>query len=405
MKLTLKNCCIALMMALSPTIFASAYSYPSFLINTPSVKPMQKGDYSFTTNFAYNDSKKNEFDFAMDYALTHQIKVGVTMLRPSQLAGNIHWQFFNGEHFGIAAGILNMTDAKNLSSWDGYPLTQETAFSQYIVTTVPFKNLVLNVGYGTRQFTKNKPGEKNDAGGLFWGVEIPISTFRLVYEFDGKDNNVGLFMPLSKSTEFHVGLTEFLLDQKDNPNYNNTPVRWVTFGFTYKINRYAKTDPESAAIAKAQSELEVLIADVKRTNESLKSELVMYQKSREELEGNLARMRRAAKADTRYIMEEDQKKKDEMRKHYLGLNQEIGEQVISLYYDSFERYYKKEYFKAIELLQKAIVLDPYMPQLYTRLGSVYYELGMKKEAKDAWNKAYSIDPQNEELKGLLKAGF
>lgn len=402
MKLNLKSIFLLCFVAVTSNVYATAYSYPSFLINIPSVKPMQKGDYSFSTNFAYNDAEKNEFDFSGDYAISNQVKIGATLLRPSQLAANLHWQFYNGKRLGVAAGILNITDGKNLSSWEEYPLTQETAFSQYIVTTFPFKKLNLNLGYGTRQLAVGEPGKKRGMNGLFWGVEVPMNKFRLVYEFDGKDYNLGLFMPLSKSTEFHIALTEFLLDQKENPNYNDAPVRLVTFGFTYKMNRYSKSDPESAAIAKATSDLESLMSEVKKTNDQLKEELAIYKRHREEYEANALRMQTSVKADTKYVMEQDQKKKDEMRQHYLGVNQEMGEKVISLYYDSFDQYYKKEYFKAIETLQKAIILDPYMPQLYTRLGSIYFELGMKKDAKETWSKAYALDPDNEELKLLLK---
>ena len=147
--------------------------------------------------------------------------------------------------------------------------------------------------------------------------------------------------------------------------------------------------------------MEAKIKEMDETHRTLQNEVALYRKSRLEMETNLTRMQSAVKLDTQYLMEQDRKKKDEMRQHYLGVNQDVGEKVISLYYDSFELYYKKEYFKAIEVLQKATVLDPYMPQLYTRLGSIYFELGMKKEATEAWQKAYSLDPDNEELNAFL----
>ena len=108
------------------------------------------------------------------------------------------------------------------------------------------------------------------------------------------------------------------------------------------------------------------------------------------------------KEDTRYISEQDKLKKEQLRRHYLGVNQELGEKVTKLYYESFEFYYKKEFFKAIDSLQKAIVIDPYMPQLYVRLGSIYYELKMHKEALEMWEQAYMLDPDNPELRPLLQ---
>ena len=76
--------------------------------------------------------------------------------------------------------------------------------------------------------------------------------------------------------------------------------------------------------------------------------------------------------------------------------------VISLYYESFDLYYKKDYYKAIETLQKALILDPYMPQLYSRLGSIYYELGLPKEALESWARALQLDPNNKDLNALIK---
>ena len=58
--------------------------------------------------------------------------------------------------------------------------------------------------------------------------------------------------------------------------------------------------------------------------------------------------------------------------------------------------------KSVEVLTKAIHLDPYVPILYIRLGSVYYKMGLKKDAMDNWQKALELDPYNEQLKDLIK---
>jgi len=403
MKLSAKCLVVLSILAVSGPAFGAAFNYPSVLINIPTVRPMVKGDYSMSTTMGFFDAKKNDFDVAFDYAVSNRVKVGVAVLKPTQMVGHAHWQFYNGKKFGAAAGVLNMTDSDGISSWEGYPNTQDTSFSQYIVTRYNFKRLSVHLGYGTKQFVKGNPGKNNSAlmEGMFWAFELPLKHVRLAYEFDGKDYNFGVIAPISKSAEFHVALTELFLGEKTNPNYSNAPVRLVTFGFTFFGNWYKADEPESAETAVAVANLEQLMAEMKVTQKSLQTEVDSYRKSRLELEESLTRVQAAMKSDTRYVMEQDQKKKDELRQHYLGVNQEIGEKVITLYYDSFELYSQKDYFKAIEALQKAIVLDPYMPQLYTRLGSIYFELGMKKEATESWKKAYSLDPENDELKEFL----
>ena len=58
--------------------------------------------------------------------------------------------------------------------------------------------------------------------------------------------------------------------------------------------------------------------------------------------------------------------------------------------------------KAIEAVSKAIIIDPYIPLLYVRLGGIYKELGLEKEAIENWTKALFLDPTNEELQEELE---
>jgi len=108
------------------------------------------------------------------------------------------------------------------------------------------------------------------------------------------------------------------------------------------------------------------------------------------------------KEDVTYLYKQDKEEKEMLRRHYLNVNQELGEKIIALYYSSFEHYYNEDYYKAIEVLQQAILLDPYMPQLYSRLGSIYFELDLHKEALEVWNKALTLDPNNQELRRLIR---
>ena len=401
-KLVQRLTCL-LLCCISTPLFATAFNYPSSLVHIPTVQPMEKGDYSISTHMGFYDESKSEFDSLIDYAVTHRVKLGMAMIRSTEYVGHAHWQFYNGKKFGAAAGVLNISGGKNMSSWDGYPLKQNIAYSNYVVTKYTFNKVALHTGFGTGQFMKGDPGVKRGGAvsGLFWAVEFPIRRLTAVYEFDGKDYNIGIKMPLSRTAELHLALTELFLDKSVNANYNNSPLHRITFGFTFFGNRYRSEDPENAALTEKIKTMDEMILEMKESHRVLQTEAELYKQTRVKMDDELVRMKVAVKDDTRYIMEKDQQKKDKMRQHYLGMNQEISEKVISLYYESFELFYKKDFFKAIDVLQQAIILDPYMPQLYVRMGSIYYELGMKKEAKDSWKKAYALDPENEELTRLL----
>ena len=48
------------------------------------------------------------------------------------------------------------------------------------------------------------------------------------------------------------------------------------------------------------------------------------------------------------------------------------------------------------------MLNPYIPQLYVRLGSVYYDLDLVGMAVTQWEKALELDPDNLKLKQVLQ---
>ena len=82
-------------------------------------------------------------------------------------------------------------------------------------------------------------------------------------------------------------------------------------------------------------------------------------------------------------------------------NSELDPEVIRLYYDAFEYFSQEEYYRAITALIKAININPYVSELHTRLGSIYYELDLEEDAINSWQKALELDPNNLELMNFL----
>lgn len=194
-----------------------------------------------------------------------------------------------------------------------------------------------------------------------------------------------------------------LLGKSINGNFGNTPTRYVTFGFTFNKSLYEKEEEQSFVdIETRLKKLDLMMTELYGLRDDLRSEIEGYKVEKTGLEEEVERLRFAMKEDSRYVLEQDQIKKADLRRHYLGVNQALGEKVITLYYQSFEHYYKKEFYISIELLQKAIVIDPYLLQLYVRLGSIYYELKMQSEALSMWEKAYELDPYNSDLQALMQ---
>ncbi len=69
---------------------------------------------------------------------------------------------------------------------------------------------------------------------------------------------------------------------------------------------------------------------------------------------------------------------------------------------ALEFYYSEEYYKAIEECGRAISLAPDLSLSYIRLASIYYRLGDIEEAMNQLKYAESLDPENSEIKKMLR---
>ena len=92
-------------------------------------------------------------------------------------------------------------------------------------------------------------------------------------------------------------------------------------------------------------------------------ELDQWRKERKMYLDEIDRLRYALQEDIRFIDQKDLELKEELRQNYLSTSQDVSEKVLSYYYTSFEYFTNKEHYKAIALLQKAIMLNPYLTSI------------------------------------------
>ncbi len=72
---------------------------------------------------------------------------------------------------------------------------------------------------------------------------------------------------------------------------------------------------------------------------------------------------------------------------------------------SLEYVYAGEYLKAINECGQVLDLEPDNVLALTRMGSAYYAMGQKQEARETWTRALKLDPNNQVLKDFLKNKF
>jgi Flp pilus assembly protein TadD len=72
-------------------------------------------------------------------------------------------------------------------------------------------------------------------------------------------------------------------------------------------------------------------------------------------------------------------------------------------------YYRlKDYDKAVESLERAVVLQPGDPVINDHLGDAYWRVGREREADFQWRRALTLDPEDDviaEIKKKLKSGL
>ena len=64
-------------------------------------------------------------------------------------------------------------------------------------------------------------------------------------------------------------------------------------------------------------------------------------------------------------------------------------------------FYKKQYWQALDETNRALELVPHNAQAHALKGSIYYKMGLSKEAKAAWESALEIDPDMTQVKASL----
>ena len=87
------------------------------------------------------------------------------------------------------------------------------------------------------------------------------------------------------------------------------------------------------------------------------------------------------------------------RKHVEIEGVNILDQILQ---NSLNYIYQGQYVEAITECNRALKLDPNNMLALKRLGSAYFALGNKKQAKTIWQKALEIDSSDKEIKQFLK---
>ena len=108
-----------------------------------------------------------------------------------------------------------------------------------------------------------------------------------------------------------------------------------------------------------------------------------------------------------------QKDNEKLRKLQKIIGEEIGvvepsspemesmDPVKSKLLQALGLFYEGKFIEVIKMCGEALRLEPGNLTALERLGSAYYKLGQKREAKETWEKAYMLNPDNKVLKKFI----
>ena len=398
---------LLLFCCLPTSLFAAAYSLPSHLINMPIVSDFKMGELEYGMSTGFFNSELYEFDAIVKYAITNRAQVAINYVSEATFVGHFHYNIMNDTHspYGLAGGFANISNKASISSWDDYPVTQKNNWSPYLVGMykAPVADFFVGFGGGRFQSASDDDATIRLLKGLMFGAELPFYSGKLALEYDGKDFNMGLRLPVSLHTSIYVGATELGNFGSTNPKYGElSPVRYFSFAATHKFNVFKTQLPEQEKVEEVVLKADDISKDLERFKAKFDEEIAGLRQERTDLVKELTQLRAYLKDDVKFIDEQDKQNKYYMRQRYLSKDQDISEKVLYYYYQALEHVSRHEHYKAIAVLQKAIILNPYLPQLYTRLGSIYYDLDLRSMAVMQWEKALELEPDNLQLQRFVE---
>lgn len=379
---------------LSTSVYGTTFTQPLGLINIPIAEQVNRGDYVVGAYMGIFNSEVSEVDVMFAVSPMKQTMLSLVMLTPYNYSGQFHYTIYNNKYFGIATGILHISNKKEAQTWDTYTQVEDVQYSQYLVTRTSIGFLDLHVGYGNKRFTKfSDELDKKNRTGFFYGVGLsPDSKINVMMEFDGKDYHAGISIPLSNGGSFKVAMTELFLQSERNPNYNDMPVRFVNLGVNFTGNIFKK-ERDVRYLESTLSEAQQMYQELTQYREKLQVGLIEVSEKKQQLISTIETLEDAVDSNvkTELVIHDD--KSDD--------SQKLNAKIIELYYKSYESYSNRDYNESLKYLQEALVLDPTSVQIYIRLGSIYYALEKYDEAVTVWKKAYQMDPSNQQIKALL----
>ncbi|MCF7858631.1 MAG: tetratricopeptide repeat protein [Candidatus Cloacimonetes bacterium] len=335
-------------------------------------------------SFSEINQRKNavDLDIGLSYTLNKKIKFGCILgnILRADMALDENNEDKLPIRLGLGVGIgidrLNFSADLLLKKYQnsndlGFGLGFEYILAKNLQLRIGMNNHDITGGFGVQVYSKNWQG--NYSGSKSETVDFSFLQLSIDYAFQyplGESHDNGI-IPMGNSIESDYGEHFFGLKIDFIRSHNTRKELEVLYPDQFGVNTAADT----VYIEKVRVDTVYhtrTVYDTLRIVEQVVNEHEIDEKVQEK---------------TKKIRKSDLEKINKASVHLIA---------------ALEYYYSEDYYKAIDECNQAINLAPDLSLSYIRLASIYYRLGDIEEAMYQLHRAEKIDPENVEIKKMMR---
>ena len=406
-----------------------AFSRPGNMIRVPNVdSDMYKNLLAVNVSSEYLSSSQSSSAFSVNTLAKSGYLYGISFVKPVNPANSAELGFHlqkNMVEYGdvkLDVGIQDviLRQGSDIEDADGLDtkgvslfavLSSAKHFEDYAIAT--------HLGFGSGKINEDShlyvSNPKQNIG-VFLGFNFTTPFLKkngginFLTEFDGKGLNIGVSIPILKSTHINLGIThfenfgDFATEDRTGTDLADLSgdAPSLTFGMGINVPRIIDAD-EAEALSKqlgdgiyGETDSSILYYDPICTDvvETLRDSIKVSKNMIDNLNdyNNMLQHKEAVLTDST--------RKNLLREQVSQSNQNKAMRHLSR---SLRFFYDEQFRNALSEVNFAIELNPNLAIAYGRRGSIYYKLGDNRRATLNWNVALQLDPEFTEIYDMLQA--
>ena len=404
-----------------------AFSRPGNMMRVPNVDiNMYKNLLAVNVSSEYLSSSQSSSAFSVNTMGKSGYLYGLSFVKPvnpansGELGFHLQKNMFKYGDVNVDVGIQDVIIRQGSDSADDDGLDTK-GVSLFAVLSSAKKNddyaIATHLGFGSGKINEDShlydSNQKQNIG-IFLGFNFTTPFMKkngginFLTEFDGKGLNIGVSIPILKSTHINLGIThfenfgDFATEDRTDWSALKGDAPSITFGMGINLPRifdadeveklseqlgdgiYGETDSSILYYDPICTDVVETLRDSIKVSKNMIANLNDYNNMLQHNEAVLT----------------DSTRKNFLRVQVSQSNQNKAMRHLSR---SLRFFYDEQFRNALSEVNFAIELNPHLAIAYGRRGSIYYKLGDNRRATLNWNVALQLDPEFTEIYDMLQA--